>query len=598
MDHRSASYSGKTRAIGTLAAYLAACVDYRAVLGPGERGTLPIMAASTLQAGQAYNFIRGVFTHVDRLAALVDNITADTISLKNRIDVQIRPASFRTIRGITAIAAIAEECSFWQADDSRNPDKEILAAIRPAMATTGGTLFAIGSPHARKGETWLTFRKHFGPEGNPAILVANGPTRTFNPTVKQSIIDRAYEDDASVAASEWGGQFRSDLKSYVSPEVVDACTARGTFQIPLIPGTPYVAHVDASGGSQDSFAMAIGHEEGGTAIVDFVFERRPPFAPEGVIAEVADILRSYGLHEITGDRYAIGFVSESFRRHGIEYCPAELTTSDFFIGLLPILNSRRVQLLDHKRLATQLCSLERRTSRIGSKDAVGHPIGGHDDIAAAVAGLACRLIGERSAPGLLRYENLLSDGGDLAEPINRDGPIFAILCSDKTGAVATVYGARYVNYPGRKPPLTILDFEVGWLSADIFLHTSERLKDFHSSLKLSQSAQLAEIYGADTTPVLYCSKAIAEQSRISASWYAVYPLPDLDIDQIKPTAAARVNAGHVKLTRAAVERSLHNPLGGALNFQSSLEEGENALRLAVTWAIYASFESRGALLPS
>ena len=54
--------SGKTRAISTLAAYLAACVDYRAVLAPGERGTLPIMAASTLQAGQAYNFIKGVFT--------------------------------------------------------------------------------------------------------------------------------------------------------------------------------------------------------------------------------------------------------------------------------------------------------------------------------------------------------------------------------------------------------------------------------------------------------------------------------------------------------------------------------------------------------
>jgi hypothetical protein len=38
--------SGKTRAIGTLAAYLAGCVDHRAILGPGERGVLPIMAAN------------------------------------------------------------------------------------------------------------------------------------------------------------------------------------------------------------------------------------------------------------------------------------------------------------------------------------------------------------------------------------------------------------------------------------------------------------------------------------------------------------------------------------------------------------------------
>jgi phage terminase large subunit-like protein len=133
--------SGKTRAIGTLAAYLAGCCDYRATLGPGERGVLPIMAASTLQAGQCYNFIRGIFTNIPRFAALVEQlggrhggITTDTISLKNRIDIQVRPASYRTIRGITAIAAIAEECSMWQSDESRNPDKEILAAVRPAMA--------------------------------------------------------------------------------------------------------------------------------------------------------------------------------------------------------------------------------------------------------------------------------------------------------------------------------------------------------------------------------------------------------------------------------------------------------------------------------
>jgi hypothetical protein len=106
------------------------------------------------------------------------------IALKNRIDIAIRPASFRTIRGLTAIGAIAEECSIWQSDESRNPDKEILAAVRPSLATTGGTLFCIGSPHARKGETWATYRKHFGPSGNPAILVANGATKTF---INQSI---------------------------------------------------------------------------------------------------------------------------------------------------------------------------------------------------------------------------------------------------------------------------------------------------------------------------------------------------------------------------------------------------------------------------
>jgi hypothetical protein len=59
-----------------------------------------------------------------------------------------RAPSLRTIRGITAIAAIAEATSMWQSDEfgSRNPDKEILDAVRPSLATTGGPT------HARRGE--------------------------------------------------------------------------------------------------------------------------------------------------------------------------------------------------------------------------------------------------------------------------------------------------------------------------------------------------------------------------------------------------------------------------------------------------------------
>ena len=162
---------------------------------------------------------------------------------------------------MTSIAAIGEECSIWQSDELRNPDKEILAAVRPSLATTGGTLFCIGSPYSRRGETWRTYQRHFGPSGHASILVANGPTKTFNPTIKQSVIDRAYEDDPQVAASEWGGQFRSDLESYVSPEIVDACTVRNLDVWPYDKQWRYVAHADPSGGSQNLFCLAIGHVE-------------------------------------------------------------------------------------------------------------------------------------------------------------------------------------------------------------------------------------------------------------------------------------------------------------------------------------------------
>jgi hypothetical protein len=53
--------------------------------------------------------------------------------------------------------------------------------------------------------------------------------------------------------------------------------------------------------------------------------------------------------------------------------------------LLPLLNSRKVQLLDDRRLISQLHGLERRTAR-GGKDSIDHAPGSHDDAANAVAG--------------------------------------------------------------------------------------------------------------------------------------------------------------------------------------------------------------------
>ena len=121
---------------------------------------------------------------------------------------------------------------------------------------------------------------------------------------------------------------------------------------------------------QDSFTMAIGHVEGDIGILDVLLEKRPPFVSgiDDVVSEFCAALREYGLFECVGDRYAAGFTVEAFRKHGVEYRHSDMTTSDYFCGFLPILNSRRAQLLDHKRLAAQLCSLERRPSRIGAKD--------------------------------------------------------------------------------------------------------------------------------------------------------------------------------------------------------------------------------------
>jgi hypothetical protein len=376
---------GKTRAMAVLAAYLAACVDHRDSLAPGERGVIPLLAASVQQAASAFAFIEGIFTVAPNLKDLVDGATSDTLSLTTGIDISVRPASFRTIRGITAVAAICDEIAFWRSDDSANPDKEILKALRPSLATTGGPLIAISSPHAKRGELFATFKRHFGPNGDPLILVAKAPSRTMNPTLPQRVIDRAIEADPEAASAEYGAEFRGDLEVFVSREVIEACVSTGvTVRSPLA-SVIYRGFVDPSGGSNDAMTLAISHQEGNRQILDCVLERKAPFNPDAVTWEFAQTLKSYRVSVVTGDRYAGEWPRERFQAHGITYQPAEMNRSELYLAFLPLLNSARVDLLDCPRMVSQFVGLERRTSRAG-RDTVDHAPGAHDDIANAVAG--------------------------------------------------------------------------------------------------------------------------------------------------------------------------------------------------------------------
>jgi hypothetical protein len=258
-------------------------------------------------------------------------------------------------------------------------------------------LICISSPHAKRGELYATFKRHFGPTGHPSILVAKAPSRTMNPSLSQRVVDRATEEDPEAASAEFGAEFRGDLEIFVSREAIEACVAKGvTVRSPLA-SIGYRAFVDPSGGSNDAMTLAISHKEDGRAVLDCVLERKAPFSPDSVVAEFAALLKVYGVSTVTGDRYAGEWPAERFSAYGIRYAPAELNRSELYLAFLPLVNSGRVHLLDSPRMITQFVGLERRTSR-GGRDSIDHAPGGHDDVANAVAGAAWLASASKSFP--------------------------------------------------------------------------------------------------------------------------------------------------------------------------------------------------------
>ena len=137
-----------------------------------------------------------------------------------------------------------------------------------------------------------------------------------------------------------------------------------------------MAFAIAHAGPRDSQRMVV---------LDRVGEVRAPLSPHAVVARFVPILKSYGIHTVTGDRYADEWPREVFREHGILYRPSRLSRTDLYRNFLPLINGGRVELLDHPRLVAQLVALERRETPSGN-DSITHPPGVHDDLANAVAG--------------------------------------------------------------------------------------------------------------------------------------------------------------------------------------------------------------------
>jgi len=154
---------------------------------------------------------------------------------------------------------VIDEIAFLQSEDSANPDSEILAALRPAMATQpNAILVCITSPYARRGETWKAYSRHFGKDDSP-VLVIQAPTREMNPSVPQDVIDQAYEDDPASAAAEYNAEFRKDVESFVALEIVEACRVKGRYELTPEAHRQYVAFTDPSGGSSDAMTLAIAY---------------------------------------------------------------------------------------------------------------------------------------------------------------------------------------------------------------------------------------------------------------------------------------------------------------------------------------------------
>ncbi len=387
---------GKDSVASLIIAYAAAVFDGKRrqfagitlpPLRKGERGTIFCLARDRDQAAIALNYVRSYFEDIPELAAMVVRQTRHGLELVNGVDIVVAANDFRGIRGRAVLCAVLDEVAFFKDENSSSPDVELYNALEPGTKTLidQAMIVGISSAHKKSGLLYSKFVQSYG-KNDPKVLVVRATSLQLNPTLPADEIAAEIAADPELKRAEYECVWRTDISSFIGPEIVDAAIMKGR-QVLAPSGESYVAFTDVSGGVRDAHSLGVSFQDNATGHAMLACAREIKSADtEAVVSEFAAILKSYGLTYVYGDRYGAQWVADAFKRHGIDLRKSLHDRSGLYLNLLPMLNSGQARLLDLPRIRSQLLALERRTIRGTGRDVVDHPQAGADDLINSVAG--------------------------------------------------------------------------------------------------------------------------------------------------------------------------------------------------------------------
>jgi hypothetical protein len=375
---------GKSEQAAAIAIHSALFVKHK--LSRGEVGMVLVVAGTRDQAGVVFNYIREFLDGSPTLKREVVNVKAEEITLRNGIVIAVHSNSFRTIRGRTLVAAIFDEVAFWRDETSTTPDIEVYRAVMPALANTKGILIGLSTPYRKFGLLYSKYRDHFGVDGDD-VLVVQGATQVFNPTLDEAEIAAQRRVDPTSANSEWDAEFRDDVGSLLDDETIDFATDLDRpLELPPASTGYYKAFTDSAGGSGgDAYTLCIGHKKGDQFVVDVIRGTSGKYDPQQVTELYAALLKEYRITSVTGDYYSAEWCAAAWRKCGITYIKSDIAKSQIYLECIPLFTRGLVRLPNHPKLLRELRLLERHTHRSG-KDHVDHGRGGSDDYANSVCG--------------------------------------------------------------------------------------------------------------------------------------------------------------------------------------------------------------------
>jgi hypothetical protein len=367
------------------------------VVPPGDVAVVGIVSLDRREAAGRLRTIEEIlkvlgFRKVRELSENVEARAKQYCKRGSELEIEVRgtPVLFRvhtaTIAGVvgfTAIAVLCDEVARWlDKDAGTNPAEEVLASLKPCMATVPTALmWLISSP-------WSTLDAHHDAfeRGNKRTqVVASAPTWVCNPTLtEQACVD--LEPDEETRAREYGAiPMSSDASNIFDASEIDA--AVNAFEL----HAGWVAFAADFAFTRNTSALIGCRTDGERFATCVVRERRPkpghPLKPREVIADFAGDIRAHGAENCMADAHYSETVTEEFEPVDLERVPAptmQARIAATYVRFRVLLKAGRISLTKHRKLIRQLKAVKQKPT-VNGGISIEHPKVGseHGDVAAA-----------------------------------------------------------------------------------------------------------------------------------------------------------------------------------------------------------------------
>lgn len=400
---------GKTTIASILAAYCAIKCNWKNYLKKTPKASVVVLSHGVEFSMEVLDILKSFFEESPVLSRLIDpeeKNTQRTFNLKvpfigkdgktveySKVQIKVGAASKKTTRGLAICALLCDEIAFWNlSENAAERDIDIIRAVRPALLQfkEQGLLIKLSSPGIKQG---ILFDEYNSKELPDSYINFKAPSWVWNTILDKKAYREEWETDEESFDNELRANFVDSISKFILPEYVDLCTMRGiTFNAPDDDkkGVSYYAAIDAAFKNDKFTFCLVGIKE--NRIMQYIMkswegDRGRTVKAYDVAKYIRTVCKDYRLSVVHADQYSFNPLKEIFEKFGITLQENVFTNAykkKIYFNLKKLIHNRTLDLLDNESMLNEIKQLQVEQSATGTIR-IGHPVGGHDDHADALA---------------------------------------------------------------------------------------------------------------------------------------------------------------------------------------------------------------------